>query len=424
MATPILMPRPGQMTEECTLQSWLKREGDPVHKGDVLFEIETDKSNMEIETFEEGVLLRILVPEGATVPVNTVVAWIGKAGEAVPDEAPTPEPEPEPASIPTSKAQPTPTTSEPAVSQPAARARLAISPRASRLAAELGIDPRSVTGTGPGGRIVERDIQSAVAARSASVPAPASAPAQAPAPAVASGTPVPSDPDAPAPEPLSRLRQVIAQRLTESVTTIPQFTVTVAVDMTGLVALRADLRRDGSPISLTDIIHAAVAQTLVEFPLVNARTDGRQLWRRERVHLGIAVSVPGGLVVPVIRDADRRSLTELHDTAARLVEDARAGRLGPDLLSGSTFTISNMGMFGVEQFTAIVNPGESGILAVSSILPTPVAVGDGLAVRQVMRLTLTADHRLVDGELGARFVNAVRRRLEDVSDWRNAAVAG
>ena len=198
-------------------------------------------------------------------------------------------------------------------------------------------------------------------------------------------------------------------------------TVTVAVDMTGLVALRQELRRDGSPISLTDIIHAAVAQTLVELPLVNARTDGRQLWRRDRVHLGIAVSLPGGLVVPVIRDADRRTLGDLHDAAATLVDAARAGRLGPDQLSGSTFTISNMGMFGVEHFTAIVNPGESGILAVSSILPTPVALGDGLAVRQVMRLTLTADHRLVDGELGARFLNALRRRLEDVDDWRNAA---
>jgi pyruvate dehydrogenase E2 component (dihydrolipoamide acetyltransferase) len=423
------------MTEECTLQSWLKREGDPIHKGDVLFEIETDKSNMEIETFEEGVLLRILVPEGATVPVNTVVAWIGQAGEAIPDAAPTAEPEPalgptdQPA--PTAQAQPAPgpvepvaperSTINPAVSQPAARARLAISPRASRLAAELGIDPRSVAGTGPGGRIVERDIQSAAAV--VAHPTPASSPVQAPAPVSGSGTPVQSDPDAPAPEPLSRLRQVIAQRLTESVTTIPQFTVTVAADMTGLVALRQELRRDRSPISLTDLIHAAVAQTLVEFPLVNARTDGRLLWRRERVHLGIAVSVPGGLVVPVIRDADRRSLTELHDTATRLVEGARAGHLGPDELSGSTFTISNMGMFAVEQFTAIVNPGESGILAISSILPTPVVVGDGLAVRQVMRFTLTADHRLVDGELGARFVNAVRRRLEDVAAWRAAATA-
>jgi pyruvate dehydrogenase E2 component (dihydrolipoamide acetyltransferase) len=450
MPTPILMPRPGQMTEECTVQSWLKQEGDPVHRGDVLFEIETDKSTMEIEAFDEGTLLRILVPEGATVPVNTVLAWVGQPGEVIPE---TPEPSiaplvaegamaeltPPPPPTP-GPAHPTPTPG--AASAPGApavtRERLAISPRASRLAAELGVDPRSVTGTGPGGRIVERDIQAAAAA---SAPTPASAPAPAPAPAPGPAVvPAPAVVPVPAPaalsaapepdaegviaEPMTRLRQVIAARLTESVTTIPHFTVTVAVDMTGLVALRGELRRDGSPISLTDIIHAATAQTLVEFPLVNSRTDGRTLWRRERVHLGIAVSVPNGLLVPVIRDADRRSLGELHDGAASLVERARAGKAGPDELTGSTFTISNMGMFGVDQFTAIINPGESAILAVSSILPTAVAIGDGLAVRQVMRLTLSADHRLVDGELGARFLNALRRRLEEVAPWRNAVATG
>ena len=216
------------------------------------------------------------------------------------------------------------------------------------------------------------------------------------------------------------MRQVIASRLTESVTTIPHFTVTVAVDMTALVAFRAELRRDGSPISITDVIHHATAQTLADFPLVNARTDGRQLWRRARVNLGMAVSVPGGLLVPVLRDADVRTLPELNEMAASLVARARAGRLGPDDLSGGTFTVSNMGMFGIEQFSAIINPGESAILAVSSILPTAVAIGDGLAVRQVMRLTLSADHRLVDGELGARFLNGLRRRLEDVSSVRLA----
>lgn len=449
MATPILMPRPGQMTEECTVLQWLKAEGDPVHKGDILFEIETDKSSMEVESFDEGTLLRILVAEGQTVPVNTVVAWVGQAGEAIPDApvpamaavaAPvaTPMAVPEPVTVPSAAsaiAAPLPRVDE----TPAPRDRMAISPRASRLAAELGVDPRSVTGTGPGGRIVERDVRAAAstpplaatatAPMTIAVPAQLAAPATAapispaPRPAAAAGELVP-DVDGVTPEPLTRLRQVIAQRLTESVTTIPHFTVTVAVDMTRLVALRAELRREGSPVSLTDIIHSAVAQTLVEFPLVNARTDGRLLWRRERVHLGIAVSVPGGLLVPVIRDADRRSPQDLHDQAASLVERARAGRLGPDELSGSTFTISNMGMFGVDQFTAIINPGESGILAVSSILPTAVVVGDGLAVRQVMRLTLSADHRLVDGELGARFLNAIRRRLEEVEAWRIAMTNG
>jgi len=423
MVTPILMPRPGQMTEECTVQLWLKAEGDLVHKGDILFEIETDKSSMEVEAFDEGTLLRIVAPEGATVPVNTVVAWVGQPGDAIP-EAPAPV-VPAPVLAAPEALAATPASSHPLGPAPAALLqqalaaspspapasgdRLTISPRASRVAAELGIDPRSVRGSGPGGRIVERDIRAAAAL-------PATAPASVSAPPAAG-----PDADGVSPEPLSRLRQVIASRLTESVTTIPHFTVTVAVDMSGLVALRAELRRDGSPVALTDIIHAATAQTLVEFPLVNARTDGRQLWRRERVHLGIAVSVPGGLLVPVVRDADRRTLAELHDAAASLVERARAGRLGPDELSGGTFTISNMGMFRVEAFSAIINPGESGILAVSSILPTPVALGDGLAVRQIMRLTLSADHRLVDGELGARFLNAIRRRLEDVNDWRSAA---
>jgi pyruvate dehydrogenase E2 component (dihydrolipoamide acetyltransferase) len=284
--------------------------------------------------------------------------------------------------------------------RPAPRDRLAISPRASRRAAELGVDPRSLTGTGPGGRIVERDVEAARAQGPAGSP---------------SGSERADRGDA---RPLSRLRQVIARRLTESVATVPQFDVTVAVDMTGLVALRAELRADASPVTLTDLVHAATVQTLVELPLVNSLTDGTTLWVRERVHLGIAVSVPEGLLVPVVRDADRLHLLDLHDRAVAAIEGARAGRLGPDELSGSTFTISNMGMLGVERFTAIVNPGESAILAVSSVRAEPVALGGGIAVRQVMRLTLTADHRLVDGELAARFLNAVRRRLEDPEAYR------
>jgi pyruvate dehydrogenase E2 component (dihydrolipoamide acetyltransferase) len=193
--------------------------------------------------------------------------------------------------------------------------------------------------------------------------------------------------------------------------------------VTGLVALRTELRAEGSPITLTDFVHAATVQSLVEFPLVNARTDGVSVWTRESVHLGIAVSVPGGLLVPVLRDAQALGIGALHDRAVALVEAARAGRLGPDDLSGSTFTVSNMGMFGVDQFTAIINPGESGILAVSSVKPEAAAVADGLAVRQVMRLTLSADHRLVDGELAARFINAIRRRLQDAEEQRAAVLS-
>lgn len=399
MASPVLMPRPGQMTEECTVVAWLKREGDVVRRGDVLFEIETDKATMEVEAFDEGTLVRIVVGEGTSVPVNSVVAWVGAPGEAIPEASPVPAPDP--------AARATPTSTSASSSAPTRPDRMAVSPRAARVASELGIDPRLVTGSGPSGRIVERDVRGAVPVAAA----PASSGPVAAAPAAAA-------PDAGEPRPMGRLRQVIARRLTESATTIPHFSVTVAVDMTGLVALRSELRVQGSPVTLTDFIHAATVQALLEFPLLNARTDGRLVWERSSVHLGVAVSVPGGLLVPVVRDAQAFGLRALHDRTTALVEAARAGRLGPDDLEGSTFTVSNMGMFEVEGFTAIINPGESGILAVGSVTPDAVAVGDGLAVRQMMRLTLSADHRLIDGELGARFVNTIRRRLQDVEEQR------
>ena len=297
---------------------------------------------------------------------------------------------------------------------------LRISPRAGKLAADSGIDPRTVTGTGPEGRITERDVRAAIEAASTPTPAPTLPPAAtlpiapaAPAPAVYN-----SAGDEAAPQQMSRMRRVIAERLTHSVTTAPQFTVTVAVDMTRLLALRTEIKASGTALTVTDFIVSATAQSLVEFGIVNSRTDGSSIWQRPRVHMGLAVSLPEGLVVPVIRDADRRSLTDLHAMAAALAEAARNGTLAPDDMTGSTFTISNLGMFGVDEFCAIINPGESAILAVSSVVPTPVAVGDGIGIRQIMRLTLTADHRILDGELAARFLNAIRRRLEDAAAFR------
>ncbi|MGD8486229.1 MAG: dihydrolipoamide acetyltransferase family protein [Chloroflexota bacterium] len=437
MANPIRMPMPGQMTEECTVLQWFKAEGDTVSKGDPLFEIETDKSNMEIEAFDEGTLLRIDALEGATVPVESIVAWIGQPGEELPEPAPA---EPAPVSAPAAPsapateaaATPAPATaaepgpvSAPAAPAPAATAggKLKISPRASRVAAELGVDPRTVSGTGPGGRIVERDVR---AAAEQAVPGPAAAevaaapPSPAGAPVAAPPAPVNVDGEG---EPLSRMRQTIARRLTEN-TSVPTFTVTVAVDMTDLLAYRAQLKAAGSEISVTDFIHVAVVQALGEFPLLNASTDGVRVWRHEHVHLGVAVSVPAGLLVPVVREADMLSVKGLHDKTAQVVTAARDGALTPDALTGSTFSVSNMGMFGVEQFTAIINPGESGILAVSSVSPEVRPHGGGMAVRQMMRITLTADHRLVDGTMGADFANAVKRRLEDADGFRNQVPIG
>jgi pyruvate dehydrogenase E2 component (dihydrolipoamide acetyltransferase) len=427
MAHPILMPKPGQMTEECTLVAWHKREGDAVKKGDVLFEIETDKSNMDVEAFEEGVLLKRVVQEGETVAVNTVCAYVGEPGEAIPDVPAATTVVTAVAAAPVAVASPpagivqSAQAAKPSTAAPADGARLRISPRASRLAAESGLDPRTISGTGPEGRITERDVRAALEAASQAPVAPVttapSRPASAPAP-LSTPASYPSDPEDAAPRQMSRMRRVIAERLTLSATTVPQFTVTVAVDMTRVLALRAEFKAAGTALTVTDFIVSAAAQTLAEFPEVNSRTDGTSVWTRRRVHMGIAVALPDGLVVPVIRDADRLSLDALHKQAAELAESARNGTLGPDDMTGSTFTISNLGMLGVDEFSAIVNPGESAILAVSSVAPTPVAVGDGIGIRQMMKLTLTADHRLVDGELAARFLNALRRRLQDADAFR------
>jgi len=438
MAHPILMPKPGQMTEECVLVAWHKRVGDKVEKGDVLFEIETDKSNMDVEAFEEGVLLKRVVQEGETVAVNAVCAYVGEPGEAIPD-LPAPlakaaiEPAPAPAeapappdSAPASAA--VASTSASATPPPAADGvvRLRISPRASRLAADSGLDPRTIAGTGPEGRITERDVKAALTAASAAPAAIAPSVPIAPRP----GAPVPvqpiyvADPEDAAPRQMSRMRRVIAERLTLSATTVPQFTVTVAVDMTRVLALRTEFKAAGTALSVTDFVVSATAQTLAEFPDVNSRTDGVSVWPRRRVHIGLAVALPDGLAVPVIRDADRLSLDALHRRAAELAEGARNGILTPDDLTGSNFTISNLGMLGVDEFSAIINPGESAILAVSSVVPTPVAVGDGIGIRQIMKLTLTSDHRLVDGELAARFLNALRRRLQDADAFRGDLLNG
>ena len=432
MAHAILMPKPGQMTEECTVVSWHKKEGDPVKRGDVLFEIETDKSTMDVEAFDDGVLLKIVAAEGDVVPVNTVCAYVGQAGEAIPEAAPAEAaaaaaaaaPVPPPAPVPAATAAPEAPASSPPAALPAAdrEGRLRISPRASRAAAEAGIDPRAIAGTGPGGRITERDVLAAIQA-AAAPPAPTAlaAPGVAPAlvPAALPPTPVDGEDE---PRPFNRMRRVIADRLTQSWTSTPHFTVTVAVDVTRLLALRAELKAAGTNLTVTDFVLAATAQTLAEFPDVNSRTDGVSVWPRRRVHLGVAVSLPAGLVVPVIRDADRMPIGELHDRAVALATAAREGTLPVDDMTGGTFTVSNLGMFGVEEFSAIINPGEAAILAVSSAIPTAVAIGDGLAVRSVMKLTLSADHRLVDGELGARFLGAIRRRLEDAAAFRHDAL--
>jgi pyruvate dehydrogenase E2 component (dihydrolipoamide acetyltransferase) len=437
MAHPITIPKLGQMTEESTIVRWLKKEGDLVKKGDILFEMETDKSVMEVESFFQGTLLKIVVPPGESVPVMTVVGFIGEPGDSIPRLEPPGRRPPESSTVESS-----PVVERPAAVPPAAEAerpsappvgatgadrpsRFRISPRAARLARECGVDPRSVGGSGPGGRVVERDVKAHLDARRRATPriGPAARTL-----ARREGIDVPGVVGTgkggrilvedvqravdEKPRPLSRMRRVIAKRLNESYSTIPHFFVTVSVDMTDLESRRDRLKAGGKSCSIGDFIVRAVALTLAEFPDVNSATDGENVWRRGRVHIGLAVALDEGLVVPVIRDADRLTLGEIHERAGELVSRARAGRLRPHEMGGSTFTVSNMGMNDVENFTAIINPGESAILAVSSITPKPVVEEDRVVIRPIMKMTLSADHRLIDGALAARFLNRLKQRLE------------
>ena len=456
MIQAIVMPKFGQTVEESSIQRWLKQEGDSVSNGEILFEIETDKAVLEVPSFSEGTLLKILVPEGATAPVLTTVAYVGDPGEAIPEpEAPPPVPASQgreatiakPRSTTAQRGEPqearreapprverTHTAKEEPVVAEAAQqgpARFKISPRAAKLARESAIDPTRIQGTGPGGRVVEKDVTGHLEAsgynRIKITPAAKQLAARENVDILMleeagdAGRIRVSDVEkaiAEKPKPMSRMRQTIARRMTESFTTTPHFYVTVAVDMTELVSLASGLKAQGSSYKINDFLLKAVALTLLEFPTLNSTTDGNQVRRHSRVHLGLAVALEDGLVVPVIRDADRLSLADLHERTAELATRARSGRLGADELGGSTFTISNMGMLDVENFTAIINPGESAILAVSSVVKQPVVRDDQVVVRSIMKITVSADHRIVDGALAARFANGIKNKLEDVSLWR------
>ena len=460
MATPIIMPKFGQMTEQSAIVEWLKKEGDQVAKGDILFTVETDKSVMEVESFEAGTLLKIAVKPGVSVPVTSTVGFLGKPGEAIPEvAAPLPD-------VPKKgEAAPSPKVSEPppglGVRQPSAAlgtasaeskapegwrtpgreapastvlptpALFRISPRAAALARDSVIDATRIKGSGPEGRIVEKDVKAYLEAKGYSQLRVSPAAKQLAAKekldllsiqgAGESGRISVADVEralAEKPKPMSKMRQIIAQRLTQSVVTSPHFYVTVEVDMTELVKFRAQLKEKGAPCSVTDFIAQAVVLTLKEFPEVNSSTDGKATRWNSHVHLGLAVSLEQGLVVPVIRNADELTLAELNVRAKDLAAKARANKLASDEMTGSTFTISNMGMLDVENFTAIINPGEAAILAVSSTLKKPVVRNDQVVVRSIMKMTLSSDHRLIDGAMAARFINSIRQKLENIELWK------
>lgn len=417
MATDVVLPRLGLTQDEGTIVRWLKAEGARVTKGEPLFEVMTDKATLEIESPATGVLLRILVAEGGTVAVATPIAVIGEPGEAAP--APPPA-----QGAPAVAARGAPvagtTDGETAPKGAAAGAgtgdpgRVKISPRARMLAEMHGLDIRALVGTGPGGRIIERDVQTAVAAHGA-VPSAAPAVTSPSAPARAAAPPTPAaPPSAPA---AARMRAIIAERMMESLHATAQLTLTTEADLEEAVRLRGEVgpeleRREGVRVTYTDLIVRAAAVALGEHPGVNARWEGGGVRRLKEIHIGVAVALDEGLVVPVVRHAERATLGQISAAIRDLSERARTNRLRLEEMQGSTFTVTNLGMYDVDGFTPVLNLPDAAILGVGRLHRKPVAVGDRVEIRSTMVLSLTFDHRVVDGAPAAQFLQRIKYILE------------
>jgi pyruvate dehydrogenase E2 component (dihydrolipoamide acetyltransferase) len=397
------MPKLSMTMEEGELVAWRKHEGDTVRAGEVICEVNSDKVEMEVESPADGTLVRLAAAEGEVVAVGAPIATLDTEAEDLLGgllDAPAAEAAEEAAAPP-----PTEAPAADGAPQPAAPAAgpTPVVPAARRRAAELGVDLAAVQGSGRNGLVRVADVEAAAA------PAP---------PAPAPAAPPAGDGDVEE-VPLSPMRRVVARRLTESMQSAPHFYLTVRVDVTRLLALRAELNDQLAAggqdlkVSVNDLLVKACAGLLAANRQLNVSFGGDKLLVHRRVHVGVAVAVDGGLLVPVVRDADQKSLTQLAREAGELVERARTGRLGADEMGGGTFTVSNLGMLGVEQFTAVINPPEAAILAVGAAGPEPLVTGDGqVEIRQVLRLTLSIDHRAVDGATGAAFLAQLKDVLE------------
>ncbi|PRH86706.1 pyruvate dehydrogenase complex dihydrolipoamide acetyltransferase [Labrys okinawensis] len=452
MPVNVLMPALSPTMEKGNLAKWLKKEGDTIKSGDVLAEIETDKATMEVEAVDEGVLAKIVVPEGtADVPVNELIAVIAGEGEdakavAAAGGAPAPKAAaaaapaaaaPAASSAPAPAAPAPAAASAPAVPAPApapsqAGARIFASPLAKRLAKEAGLDLGAIQGSGPHGRIIEKDVKAAIAGGGAKA-APAAAPAQAaaapqaaPAPAAPAGASDETTKKLFAPGsfeeiPHDGMRKTIARRLTEAKSTIPHFYLTVEVEIDALLALReqinhgAPLTKEGKPafkVSVNDMVIKAYALALKAVPDANVSwTDGAML-KHKHADVGVAVSIPGGLITPIIRNAEAKTLSAISNEMKDLAARAKSRKLKPEEYQGGTGSVSNLGMFGVKSFAAIVNPPHATILAVGAGIKQPVVQGGEVKVATIMSLTLSTDHRAVDGALGAELMQAFKGYIE------------
>ena len=447
MATNILMPALSPTMTEGTLARWLKKEGEQVKAGDIIAEIETDKATMEVEAVDEGVLGKILVADGTEgVKVNDPIAVLIEIGEALPTAAAVPAAKA--AAVPAAPVAAAPVAAAPVAAAPVAAApvaaapvapapaapaiapamnghaapgdRIFVSPLAKRMARQAGIDLAGVKGSGPGGRIVKADIEAfqPVAAKPSAaanqpVIAPAPVAAAAPKPAITITAPHRLIPN-------SSMRKVIARRLTEAKTTIPHFYVSMDIELDALMKLRAELNakspKDGPGafrLSVNDLVIKAAALTLRRIPTVNASWTEDAIVLYDDVDISIAVSIPEGLITPIVRQADRKGLAAISNEMKDLAARAKSGKLKPEEFQGGGFSISNMGMFGVSSFSAILNPPQAGILAVAAGQQRAVVKNGALAVATVMTCTLSVDHRVVDGALGAEFLAAFKAIIED-----------
>ncbi len=427
MITKVVLAKLSPTMEEGTVVSWSKQEGDAVKVGDVLAEIETDKANMEMEALGAGILRKIIVEAGGKAPVGALIGVIADEGEdiepllaeaekakaekteesegapekaeepATPASAPPAAPSPAPASAPVAPRAPAPIAATPSA---APGGRVKASPLARAMAARSNVSLETVAGSGPGGRIIKRDIEAHLASPPAQGAGPRPGP---PPPSVTPGTEIPH----------SNVRRTIARRLAESKFQAPHFYVTVEIAMDDAVSLREQLiRAEGVKISFNDLVVKACARALESFPTVNASWAEDRIVTHAGVHVGVAVAIPDGLITPVVFDANRKSVIEISREIKELAGRARDRKLKPEEFTGSTFTTSNLGMFDVTEFTAIINPPESAILAVGAVRKVPVVVDDRITVGHCMNVTLSSDHRVVDGALAAQFLAEVRRLLE------------
>ena len=419
MATNILMPALSPTMTEGNLARWLKQEGDRIKAGDVIAEIETDKATMEVEAVDEGILGRILVPAGTqAVKVNDVIAVLVEAGEAVPTAGAAPKAAAAPAATPAPVAGPA-AAAPASVAAPASSDRVFASPLARRMAAQAGVDISKIAGSGPNGRIVKADVDAALSRGPA--PAAAATPAATPAPVAAPRPAAPVAITAPhTAVPNSSMRKVIARRLAESKATIPHFYVSTDVEIDALLKIRADLNarspKDGPgayKLSVNDLVIKATAVTLRRFPNVNAMWTEDAILQLHEVDISVAVSIPDGLITPIVKNADIKGLAAISNEMKDLAARAKSGKLKPEEFQGGGFSISNMGMYGVKDFAAIINPPQAGILAVSAGEQRPVVKNGALAIATVMTLTLSVDHRVIDGALAAEFLQALKRNIED-----------